>query len=38
MEFRDEREAVRFEKCLESGSGRAFTERHFAAASQRTSE
>ena len=29
MEFRDEREAVRFEKYLKSGSGRAFTKRHF---------
>jgi len=30
IEFRSEREAVRFEKNLKSGSGRAFTERHFA--------
>ena len=29
MEFRNEREAVRFEKYLKSGSGRAFTKRHF---------
>ena len=31
MEFPTEREAVRFEKYLKSGSGRAFTKRHFAA-------
>jgi predicted GIY-YIG superfamily endonuclease len=30
MEFPTEREAVRFEKYLKSGSGRAFTKRHFA--------
>jgi predicted GIY-YIG superfamily endonuclease len=29
MEFPTEREAVRFEKYLKSGSGRAFTKRHF---------
>jgi putative endonuclease len=29
MEFRNEGEAVRFEKYLKSGSGRAFTKRHF---------
>jgi predicted GIY-YIG superfamily endonuclease len=29
MEFRSEREAVRFEKYLKSGSGRAFAKRHF---------
>jgi predicted GIY-YIG superfamily endonuclease len=29
MEFPDERVAVRFEKYLKSGSGRAFTKRHF---------
>jgi predicted GIY-YIG superfamily endonuclease len=31
MEFPTEREAVRFEKYLKSGSGRAFAKRHFAA-------
>jgi putative endonuclease len=31
MEFPNERAAVRFEKYLKSGSGRAFTRRHFAA-------
>lgn len=31
MEFPTERAAVRFEKYLKSGSGRAFTKRHFAA-------
>ena len=31
MEFRNQQEAVRFEKYLKSGSGRAFTQRHFAA-------
>src|SRR5262245_21948778 len=30
MEFPTERDAVRFEKYLKSGSGRAFTKRHFA--------
>ena len=30
MEFRDERTAIRFEKYLKSGSGRAFAKRHFA--------
>jgi len=29
MEFPTENEAVRFEKCLKSGSGRAFAARHF---------
>jgi putative endonuclease len=29
MEFQTEREAVRFEKYLKSGSGRAFAKRHF---------
>jgi predicted GIY-YIG superfamily endonuclease len=33
MEFRSENEAVRFEKYLKSGSGRAFAKRHFAHAS-----
>ena len=31
IEFPSEHEAVRFEKYLKSGSGRAFTKRHFAA-------
>jgi putative endonuclease len=31
MEFRNQGEAVRFEKYLKSGSSRAFTKRHFAA-------
>jgi predicted GIY-YIG superfamily endonuclease len=31
MEFPTQREAVRFEKYLKSGSGRAFTKRHFGA-------
>ena len=30
IEFPTEREALRFEKYLTSGSGRAFTKRHFA--------
>jgi predicted GIY-YIG superfamily endonuclease len=30
MHFTTEREAVRFEKYLKSGSGRAFAKRHFA--------
>lgn len=30
MEFPDEQSAVRFEKYLKSGSGRALTRRHFA--------
>jgi predicted GIY-YIG superfamily endonuclease len=30
MEFPTERAAVRFERYLKSGSGRAFTKRHFA--------
>jgi putative endonuclease len=29
IEFPSERDAVRFEKYLKSGSGRAFTKRHF---------
>jgi len=29
MEFASERDAVRFEKYLKSGSGRAFAKRHF---------
>ena len=32
LEFPSESEAVRFEKYLKSGSGRAFTKRHFGAA------
>jgi len=32
MEFRSESDATRFEKYLKSGSGRAFTKRHFAPA------
>jgi predicted GIY-YIG superfamily endonuclease len=31
IEFPTQREAVRFEKYLKSGSGRAFAKRHFAA-------
>jgi putative endonuclease len=34
MEFPNEREAVRFEKYLKSGSGRAFTKRHFGSVDQ----
>jgi len=30
IEFRDERTAIRFEKYLKGGSGRAFAKRHFA--------
>ena len=30
MEFPNEKAAVRFEKYLKSGSGRAFSKRHFA--------
>jgi hypothetical protein len=30
IEFCDEATAVRFEKALKSGSGRAFAKRHFA--------
>ena len=30
IEFSTEREAVRFERYLKSGSGRAFAKRHFA--------
>ena len=33
IEFPTEREALRFEKYLKSGSGRAFAKRHFALAS-----
>jgi len=33
MEFPSEKEAVRFEKYLKSGSGRAFAKRHFGGAS-----
>jgi putative endonuclease len=29
IEFTDERRAVRFERYLKSGSGRAFAKRHF---------
>ena len=29
IEFPDERKAVRFERYLKSGSGRAFAKRHF---------
>ena len=29
LEFSDERTAIRFERYLKSGSGRAFTKRHF---------
>jgi putative endonuclease len=29
IEFRDEKAAVRFERYLKSGSGRAFAKRHF---------
>jgi putative endonuclease len=29
IEFADERRAVRFERYLKSGSGRAFAKRHF---------
>jgi predicted GIY-YIG superfamily endonuclease len=32
MEFRTEEDAVRFEKYLKSGSGRAFAKRHLAPA------
>ena len=32
MEFPSERAAVRFEKYLKSGSGRAFAKRHFGSA------
>jgi predicted GIY-YIG superfamily endonuclease len=31
LEFPDEQAAVRFERYLKSGSGRAFAKRHFAA-------
>jgi hypothetical protein len=29
VEFTDERRAVAFERCLKSGSGVAFSKRHF---------
>jgi hypothetical protein len=29
IEFSDERRALRFERYLKSGSGRAFSKRHF---------
>ena len=35
LEFPTEKEAVRFEKYLKSGSGRAFATRHFGPASDR---
>ena len=38
IEFPDERAAVRFEKYLKSGSGRAFTKRHFGPTNQSTPE
>ena len=34
LAFRTERDAVRFEKYLKSGSGRAFAKRHFAPAGE----
>ena len=34
IEFADEQTAVRFEKYLKSGSGRAFSKRHFAPESE----
>ncbi|MFN7915703.1 MAG: GIY-YIG nuclease family protein [Vicinamibacterales bacterium] len=34
IEFRTERDAVRFEKYLKSGSGRAFAKRHLAPADE----
>jgi putative endonuclease len=37
LEFPSEEAAVRFEKYLKSGSGRAFTKRHFAAVDNRPS-
>ena len=36
IEFPTEREAVRFERYLKSGSGRAFAKRHFASPSGAT--
>jgi hypothetical protein len=33
IEFPTEQQALRFEKYLKSGSGRAFAKRHFAASS-----
>ena len=33
IEFQDERRAIRFERYLKSGSGRAFAKRHFEALS-----
>jgi putative endonuclease len=38
MDFPDERAAVRFEKYLKSGSGRAFTKRHFGSSNPSTPE
>jgi putative endonuclease len=35
MEFPTEKAAIRFEKYLKSGSGRAFTKRHFGAVEKR---
>jgi putative endonuclease len=34
IEFLEERDAVGFERYLESGSGRAFTKRHFGASAR----
>jgi predicted GIY-YIG superfamily endonuclease len=34
IEFRAEQQALRFERYLKSGSGRAFAKRHFAPATQ----
>lgn len=36
IEFPGEREAVRFEKYLKSGSGRAFAKRHFGSGNDAT--
>ena len=38
MEFPTEEAAVRFEKYLKSGSGRAFTSRHFGARKEGTDD
>jgi hypothetical protein len=38
MEFPSEQTAARFEKYLNSGFGRAFAKRHFAAAEVRDSD
>jgi len=35
MEFSDQQTAIRFERYLKSGSGRAFTKRHFEQSSSR---